>query len=170
MNIIPKRKAVETMCTNKLADEKFKELDEFIKSQEGVSGSLISVLHKAQELFGYLPKEVQLHVSRKLQIPAAKVNGVVTFYSYFTEKPKGEHVINVCMGTACFVRGSEELLKNLERRLGIKSGETTSDGKYTIDALRCVGACGLAPVMIVDGKVFGRVKTNEINKILESYQ
>jgi NADH-quinone oxidoreductase subunit E len=158
------------MCTNKLSDEKFKELDDFIQTQDGVSGSLISVLHKAQELFGYLPQEVQLHVSRKLKIPAAKVNGVVTFYSYFTEKPKGEHVISVCMGTACFVRGSEDLLKTIERKLNITAGETTSDGKYSIDALRCVGACGLAPVVIVDGKVFGRVKKTEINKILESYQ
>lgn len=157
------------MCKNKLLDEKFKELDEYADSLDKTEGSLISILHRAQDLFGYLPKEVQLHVSRKLEIPAAKVNGVVTFYSYFTEKPKGEHVINVCMGTACFVRGAEDLLKNIEKRLNIKAGETTSDGKFSIDALRCVGACGLAPVLIVDGKVFGRVKQNEVNKILESY-
>ncbi len=157
------------MCKNKLLDEKFKELDEYVDSLDKTEGSLISILHRAQELFGYLPKEVQLYVSRRLEIPAAKVNGVVTFYSYFTEKPKGEHVINVCMGTACFVRGAEDLLKNIEKRLDIKAGETTSDGKFSIDALRCVGACGLAPVLIVDGKVFGRVKTNEVNKILESY-
>lgn len=157
------------MCKNLLVEEKFNELEGFINGFEDKDGQLITVLHKAQEIFGYLPTEVQLFVSRKLKIPAAKVHGVVTFYSYFTEKPKGEHVISVCMGTACFVRGAEGLLKDVENRLKIKSGETTVDGKFSIDALRCVGACGLAPVLIVDGKVYGRVKNNEVGKILESY-
>lgn len=154
------------MCKNKLAEEKFAELDAFIEKLGTGEENLIEILHKAQNLFGYLPKEVQLHVSRSLKISAAKVNGVVTFYSYFTEEPKGQHVISVCMGTACFVRGSSDLLTALEKKLKIKSGETTKDGKFTIDALRCVGACGLAPVVIADGKVHGRVGVDDLDNIL----
>lgn len=158
------------MCNNKLTDEKFRMLDNYIDELDEKDGALISVLHKAQHIFGYLPKEVQLHIARKLDMPAAKVNGVVTFYSYFTEEPKGEHVVSVCLGTACFVRGSEIVLREIEKKLGIKAGETTKDGKFSIDALRCVGACGLAPVVIVDGKVFGRVKAEEIDTILNNYR
>lgn len=158
------------MCKNKLTDEMFNELNSFIDSQKDVQGSLIGVLHKAQEIFGYLPKEVQLHVGRKLGIPAAKVNGVVTFYSYFTETPKGEHVVSVCLGTACFVRGAEDILKEIEAKLNIKAGGTSADGKYSIDALRCVGACGLAPVVMVDGKVYGRVTKTQVGEILSAYK
>lgn len=154
------------MCENKFAEEKFRELDEFIKNIGAEGGNLIEILHRAQNLFGYLPKEVQLYVSRKLRISAAKVNGVVTFYSYFTEIPKGKHVISVCMGTACFVRGSSDILTALEKKLGIKSGETTKDGKFTIDSLRCVGACGLAPVVLADSKVHGRVAVGDLDNIL----
>ncbi|HRX41361.1 MAG TPA: NAD(P)H-dependent oxidoreductase subunit E [Clostridia bacterium] len=154
------------MCENKFAEEKFSELDEFIEKVGASEGNLIEILHKAQELFGYLPKEVQLYVSRKLRISAAKVNGVVTFYSYFTEIPKGKHVISVCMGTACFVRGASDILTALEKKLGIKSGQTTKDGKFTIDSLRCVGACGLAPVVIADGRVHGRVEVDDLDNIL----
>lgn len=154
------------MCENKFAEEKFRELDGFIEKVGASEGNLIEILHKAQNLFGYLPKEVQLYVSRSLGISAAKVNGVVTFYSYFTETPKGKHVISVCMGTACFVRGASDILVALEKKLGIKTGQTTKDGKFTIDSLRCVGACGLAPVVIADGKVHGRVEVDDLDNIL----
>ena len=154
------------MCNNKLAEEKFAELDAFIEKLGGTEENLIEILHKAQGLFGYLPQEVQLYVSRALRISAAKVNGVVTFYSYFTEEPKGQHVLSVCMGTACFVRGASDILTALEKKLKVKSGETTKDGKFTIDALRCVGACGLAPVVIADGKVHGRVGIDDLDNIL----
>ena len=158
------------MCENKLAQEKFEKLNTFIDSLINKESELITILHKAQNIFGYLPKEVQLHISRKLKIPAAKVNGVVTFYSYFTEEPRGEHIISVCMGTACFVRGSEAIMNELEDALKIKAGQTTSDGKYTVDGLRCVGACGLAPVVIVDGKVYGRVTKEQVKDILASIE
>jgi NADH-quinone oxidoreductase subunit E len=158
------------MCKNSLCDEKFNELNSFIDLQKDVQGSLIGVLHKAQDIFGYLPKEVQLHVARKLNIPAAKVNGVVTFYSYFSETPKGKHVISVCLGTACFVRGAEDILKEIENKLGIKAGQTTTDGKFSIDALRCVGACGLAPIVTVDGKVYGRLTKSQVSEILDLYK
>jgi len=158
------------MCKNVLTDEKLTELDMYIDSLPEKHGSLISVLHKAQSIYGYLPKELQLHIARKLGLTAAKVYGVVTFYSFFSEEPRGEHVINVCMGTACFVRGSEGILKEVESRLGVKAGQTTPDGQFSIDALRCVGACGLAPIIMVDGKVYGRVKIKEIAGILKEYQ
>lgn len=166
--LIKQKEGCYSMCSNVLTHEKFAELDQFIDSIEDKEGALISVLHKSQEIFGYLPKEVQLYVARKLDLPAAKVNGVVTFYSYFTETPKGEHIISVCMGTACFVRGAEEILKELQDALKIKAGQTTPDGKFSIDALRCVGACGLAPVIMVDGKVYGRVKKEQVSDILDS--
>lgn len=158
------------MCKNALTEEKFRKLDEFVDALPTKKGALISVLHHAQEIFGYLPKELQLHVARKLDLPAAKVYGVVSFYSFFSEEPKGDHVINVCMGTACFLRGAEDILHELEAKLNIKSQQTTADGKFSLDALRCVGACGLAPVVIVDGKVYGRITKNDVAGILKEYQ
>lgn len=158
------------MCSNKYADEKYKELEEFIDDLEEKEGALITILHRAQNIFGYLPMEVQLFVSRKLAIPAADVNGVVSFYSYFTQEQKGEHKINICLGTACFVRGASKIIEKLEGELKIKVGETSNDGKFSMDALRCVGACGLAPVIMIDGKVYGRVNPEEIPKILENYR
>lgn len=157
------------MCQNILIESKYRELDRFIEDNSKVEGVLISVLHKGQSLFGYLPEEIQLYISRKMDIPAAKVNGVVSFYSYFKEEPVGENIINVCMGTACFVRGAEKLLVELEQKLGIKAGQVTPDGKFSIDVLRCVGACGLAPVMSIGDKVYPRLTTEDITKILESH-
>ena len=125
------------MCKNALTQEMFRELDAYVASLPDKKGALIAVLHKAQSIFGYLPREVQLHVSRLLDLPAAKVYGVVSFYSFFTEEPRGDHVINVCMGTACFVRGAEIILKEVETDLGVKAGQTTADGRFSIDALRC---------------------------------
>lgn len=156
------------MCENRLVAGKLAALDEFIDglSDTDRRGGLISILHRAQQLFGYLPQEVQLHISRKMGLPVAKVNGVVTFYSYFTEDPKGRNVISVCMGTACFVRGAEAVLTELEGQLGIKAGQTTPDMEFSIDALRCVGACGLAPVVMVNGKVYGKVEAPGIKGIL----
>lgn len=158
------------MCKSVLAEEKFHELEEFINELPTKQGALIEVLHKAQHIFGYLPEEVQAFVAEKLNIPTSKVYGVVSFYSYFTTEPRGEFVINVCMGTACFVRGAANVLAEIEKQLGIKSGQTTPDGKFTIDVLRCVGACGLAPVMTINGRVYGHVTANDVKKILAEYQ
>lgn len=158
------------MCTNKLAEEKFQELENFINSLQDKRGALIEVLHKAQHIFGYLPKEVQLFVGEKLDVPASQVFGVVSFYSYFTTEPRGKYVINVCMGTACFVRGSGSVLAEFEKELNIKSGQTTSDGKFTIGSLRCVGACGLAPVVVVNEKVYGHVTEKDVKNILAEYE
>lgn len=157
------------MCQNMQKERLFDELDTFIDNLEDKSSSLIAVLHKAQEIFGYLPEEVQKHVAAKLQQPLSEVNGVVTFYSYFSEKPTGRTVINVCMGTACFVRGSGEILEEFERKLHIRVGETTEDERFTLQMLRCVGACGLAPVVTVNDRVYGHFEKHMVSKIIDEY-
>ena len=151
-------------------EKKYQELEKFINEVDNKSSELIAVLHKAQNIFGYLPREVQEFIADKLDIPNSKVYGVVTFYSYFTMKRRGEFVINVCLGTACFVRGSDKIMDKFEQKLGIKNGETTSDGKYSLTALRCVGACGLAPVIQVNGKTFGNASLDTVDEILEMYK
>lgn len=156
-------------CSKESLEKKYNDLEEFIKYQNNNEVHLISILHKAQEIFGYLPMEVQKFVSEKLNIPYSKVYGVVTFYSFFSTSEKGKYVINVCTGTACFVRGAGEVLAEFEKKLGIHQGETTADGKYTIDTLRCVGACGLAPVVSVNGKVYGHFKKKDVDKLIQEY-
>ena len=157
------------MCSNILKEQGFRELEEFIDKLETKEGSLIAVLHKAQNIFGYLPKEVQEFIAEHLDESLAHVYGVVSFYSYFTMVPKGEHPISVCMGTACYVRGADKVLEEFQNRLKIKSGETTLDGKFSIDALRCVGACGIAPVVLVGEKVYKEVETKDVAKIISEY-
>ena len=148
----------------------FTELDNYINSLSTLNGSLITVLHKAQDIFGYLPKEVLTHVSEKLHVPLSKVYGVVTFYSFFNTTLKGTYRINVCLGTACFVRGAQEVLDEFKKELNIEVGKTTDDGLFSLDALRCVGACGLAPVVSVNGKVYGRIKPDGVKKIIDVYR
>jgi NADH:ubiquinone oxidoreductase subunit E len=165
------------MCDKQLspaATEKFAELDEFIdglgidRTDERRRGRLIQILHRAQHIFGYLPREVQQHVAAKLAIPESAVSGVVSFYNYFTTKPKGKYVIDVCLGTACYVNGSEKVLQELERVLGVKADtDPTPDGLFSINALRCVGACGLAPVMVVNGKVYGKMTPAKAVAVVE---
>ena len=133
-------------------------------------GELINVLHKAQHIFGYLPAEVQEIVAHELNVPVAKVYGVVTFYSFFTMIPKGQHPISICTGTACYVRGAEKVLEEFKRRLKIEVGETSDDGKFSLSCLRCVGACGLAPVVTVGEKVYGRVSPDGVADILAEYE
>lgn len=133
-------------------------------------GELINVLHKTQRELGYLPAEVQEVIAQELNMPVAKVYGVVTFYSFFTMKPKGKYAISICMGTACYVRGAEKVLDEFRSNLGIEIGETTIDGKFSIDTLRCVGACGLAPVVTVGERTFGRVNPSEIWEILGAFE
>ena len=153
-------------CCNQADQEKYAELKKFIDSLPTQKGELIRVLHRAQGIFGYLPREVQVFVAREMEVPVSKVYGVVSFYSYFTMKPKGKYEISVCMGTACYVRGAESVLEELRNKLGIEPGETTEDGKFSLRSLRCVGACGLAPVMMVGDKVYGRVTPDMVDTIL----
>ena len=133
-------------------------------------GELINVLHEAQNLHGYLPEEMQRIIARKLGIPASRVYGVVTFYSFFTMTPKGRHPISVCLGTACYVRGSEKLLEEIKRTLNIEVGQTTPDGKFSLDCLRCVGACGLSPVVTIGDRVYGRLQPKDIKTILDEVE
>lgn len=153
-----------------LPKEKFDELERYIDGLETTKGALVQILHRAQHIFKYLPREVQLFIARKLGIPGAEVFGVVSFYSYFTTKPVGQHTISVCMGTACFVRGADRIVETLKEKLGIGSNETTEDGLFTLKDVRCIGACGLAPVVMVDEKVYGRVKEEEIDEIINEYR
>jgi len=131
---------------------------------------LINVLHKCQQHFGYLPAEVQEVVSDELVVPVAKIYGVVTFYSFFTMTPKGKYPISICMGTACYVRGAEKVLDEFKKELGIQVGETTKEGKFSLSSLRCVGACGLAPVVLVGDKTYGRVAPDDVKGILKEYE
>jgi NADH-quinone oxidoreductase subunit E/NADP-reducing hydrogenase subunit HndA len=149
--------------------EKYIELESFIQSLETTKGALIEILHRAQDIFGYLPRDVQLYIARKLGVPGAEVFGVVSFYSYFSTKPSGKHTISVCMGTACFVRGADKIIGKFKEKLGIESNETTKDGMFTLKDVRCIGACGLAPVVMVDGKVDGRVKEEDVDGIINEY-
>ncbi|OLN32559.1 complex I 24 kDa subunit family protein [Desulfosporosinus metallidurans] len=159
------------MCDTASPNQFVQKLDDYIDSLTHKKENLIGVLHYAQELYGYLPDNVQWHIAQKLDIPSATVYGVVSFYSFFTMIPRGEHVVNVCTGTACFVRGAEKLKEELENQLKIKAGETTPDNLFTLETLRCVGACGLAPVMIVDGEVHGRMlEAQDINEVLAKYR
>ena len=134
------------------------------------AGELINVLHKCQETFGYLPAEVQEVIADKMKIPAAKVYGVVTFYSFFSMIPKGEHPISICTGTACYVRGAETVLNEFKKQLEIEVGETSEDGKFSLSCLRCVGACGLAPVVMIGDKTYGRVAPDDVEEILSEYR
>ena len=157
------------MSNLKLQDCHIKSILEICDSYKDDPGDLIKILHSAQTHFGYLPESVQREIAKKLKISVAKVYGVVTFYSFFTMTPKGRHAISVCMGTACYVRGAEKVLDELKKQLNIKVGGVTEDGKFSLDSLRCVGACGLAPVLLIGEKVYGRVEPGQIKEILDSY-
>lgn len=157
-------------CTNQLSQAMYDELEQFIDSLPSLEGELIQVLHKAQGIFGYLPSEVQSFIAKKLGLPAAKVYGVVTFYSYFTMTPKGKYNVSVCMGTACYVRGADKVLEEFKKELGIDANETDKDGLFSLDALRCVGACGLAPVVLVNDQVYGRVTADMVKDIVAKYK
>lgn len=153
-----------------LKKEDVVKLKEICKSFNNQPGELINVLHKAQSHFGYLPAEVQEVIAQELNVSVAKVYGVVTFYSFFTMTPKGQHPISICTGTACYVRGAEKVVDEFKRMLNINVGETTPDGKFSISCLRCVGACGLAPVVLVGEKVYGRVSPDGVKDILKEYE
>ena len=145
------------------------ELDAFIESVGSSPSEMIAILHTAQGIFGYLPMKVQKHIADRIGVNVSQVYGVVTFYSFFSMKPKGENVISICLGTACFVKGSDKLLAACEKHLGIRNGETTSDGRFSITTLRCVGACALAPVMQINGKTYGNITEDDVPGILDSY-
>jgi len=145
-------------------------IEEICKSFQNNAGELINVLHKTQDYLGYLPAEAQEVIAQELKIPTAKVYGVVSFYSFFTMIPKGKYPISICMGTACYVRGAERILDELKHLLGLNVGETSADGLFSLASLRCVGACGLAPVTLVGDKVYGRLASDDVKNIIDEYK
>lgn len=150
-------------------DERMKKLLQIIEKNKDRKGALIPVLHEAQELYGYLPFEVQKTISEGLQIPLTEIYGVVTFYTNFSVNPKGKYRIQVCLGTACYVKGAAKILERLREKLGIEVGECTEDGKFSIEEARCIGACGLAPVIMINDDVYGRLTPDEVDRIIEKY-
>lgn len=151
-------------------NELYKELDKFIDGLPRRRDSLIPVLHKAQGLFGYLPVDLQEYIGKALNVPASEIYGVVTFYTFFTMQPRGRHTVNVCLGTACYVRGAKQVIDAISEQLGIKVGETTPDLRFSLTAQRCFGACGLAPAVMIDQDVHGRVNPKKVAELLEQYK
>ena len=156
---------IEELDTELLA-----ELDQYIANTPDPKGSLINILHRAQHIFGFLPHNLQLYIARKVDVDGAKVNGVVSFYSYFTEKKTGKNVISVCMGTACYVKGAEKVLNKILTSLDVEKNEVSKDELFTVRDVRCIGACGLAPVLTVGEKVYGHVQEDMVNDILKEYK
>ncbi|NLI23581.1 MAG: NADH-quinone oxidoreductase subunit NuoE [Bacteroidales bacterium] len=153
-----------------LQEKAVNRIKEICKSFNNDPGELINVLHQTQHEFGYLPAEVQEVIASELNISVAKVYGVVTFYHFFTMVPKGKHPVSICTGTACYVRGAEKVLDEFRKNLKIEVGQTTPDGKFSLSCLRCVGACGLAPVVMIGEKVYGRVAPEGVKEILKEYE
>jgi len=153
-----------------LRQEDVDKINDICDSFDNEPLELINVLQKTQEHFGYLPAEVQEAIATKMNIPTAQVYGVVTFYSFFTMTPRGKHPISICMGTACYVRGAEKVLDEFKKELAIQVGQTTADGKFSLSSLRCVGACGLAPVVLVGEKTYGRVAPDDVINIIKEYE
>ena len=149
--------------------EQIKKLDEVIEKYKGKQGGLILVLEQAQEILEYVPISVQKRVAEGLNLPLSRVYGVVTFYSFFTMTPHGKHTVRVCLGTACYVRGGKTIAKNIEKLLGIKEGETTEDRLFTYESVRCLGACGLGPVVVIDDEIHGRMKPAKVKELLSQY-
>ena len=145
-------------------------MQEIIEKYKDTKGALIPVLHEAQDVYGYLPMSVQKQIAEGLNVSLSEVYGVVTFYTQFSLKPKGKFKVSACMGTACYVKGSNLILDKLKEKLGVSVGDCTEDGKFSLDACRCIGACGLAPVIMVNDDVYGRLSPDDIDKVLEKYK
>ncbi len=154
------------MSENKLPTE----LIRFIEQWKNKQGNLIMVLHKVQEHFGYIPREIAFEVADRLDVPVAKIYGVITFYHLFKLTKPGKHQIAVCMGTACYLKGGKDLILELERQLGVGLNVVTEDGEFSVEAVRCIGCCGLAPVMTIDGETFGNLKVDQLAGILKKFE
>ncbi|MDD7409378.1 MAG: NAD(P)H-dependent oxidoreductase subunit E [Anaerovoracaceae bacterium] len=153
-----------------VTEEQKKKILDIIDGYKDTQGALIQVLHDVQDYFGYLPIEVQEIISDAMNVPLAEIYGIVTFYTQFTTQPKGKYAVSVCLGTACYVKGSGKILEKFEQELGIQAGDVTDDGMFSIDACRCVGACGLAPVAIVNGEVYGKLVQADVKSICDKYR
>ena len=162
-------KADDTELLKEFTKEQITKLDSIIEKFKGKPGGLIPVLEEAQVALEFIPLSVQKRIAAGLNLPLGRVYGVVTFYSFFTMTPRGKHTVRVCLGTACYVRGGKALTETLEKQFGIKQGETTADRMFTLESVRCLGACGLGPVVVVDEDVHGRLKPGKVKEVLSKY-
>ena len=153
-------------CNGCKIDEK---LEKIAKKYKNVEGGIISALHEVQDTYGYISSTAQKYLSKELNVPMSEIYGIITFYSRFSLVPKGKYNIQVCMGTACYVKGSEKVLNRFKEKLGIKEGETTSDGKFSIESVRCIGACGLAPAIVINEEVDGKMDEKKVDELIEKY-
>ena len=161
---------VKTVVPYRGTPEQEEKLRQVIAQHKGEPGATMPVLQAAQEIFGYLPEEVQIIIAEGLDIPLSEVYGVASFYAQFSLNPKGTYQISICLGTACYVKGAGDILAAVEKKLGIKAGGITPDGRFSLDACRCIGACGLAPVMMINEDVYGRLTPGQVAGILDSYK
>lgn len=162
--------ATTCVCGKETDREKYARIAEVIDEYKDREGSLIQILHMAQGIYGYLPLELQRFIAEKLNKPLSEVSGVVTFYSFFSTEPRGENTIRVCLGTACYVRGGKKIIEKLREILGVEVGGTTADGRFSLEVMRCIGACGLAPAMTINDKVYKQVNPDKLRNILEQYK
>lgn len=160
---------MEEKCTNCVEEQVKTQTDEILKKYEKVKDNLIQILNEVQDKFGYIPKVAMNEISEYLSISLAQIYGVITFYSRFTLKPKGKYAVSVCLGTACFVKGSQKILDRVKEKLEIEEGQTTQDGKFSLDTTRCVGACGLAPVFTINDEVYGKATIKKVDEVLDEY-
>lgn len=156
-------------CSNCVEQKIKQEIAEIMKPYTNDKENLIQILNEVQVKYGYIPKTAQLEIANYLNMPLAEVYGVITFYSRFTLVPKGKYNVSICLGTACFVKGSKDILERAKTKLGIEEGQTTADGKFSLDTTRCVGACGLAPVFTVNNEVYGKATVKKIDEVLDMY-
>jgi len=164
--------SIETVtcsCRNETEQEKLDRIEAVIEEYRDREGSLIQILHMAQGIYGYLPLHLQQFIAERLDKPLSEVSGVVTFYSYFSMLPKGENTIRVCLGTACYVRGGKKIIEKIREILNVEVGETTEDGKFTLEVMRCIGACGLAPAITINDRVYKQVNPDKLRNILDQY-
>lgn len=150
-------------------EEKLSKIKDIINANKNIKGSLIPVLHEVQNTYGYVPQDIQQLISKEMGIPMSEIYGVATFYTGFSLEPKGKYRVSVCLGTACYVKGSALILEKVKQKLGIDVGQLTEDGKFSLDATRCLGTCGLAPVMVINEEVHGRLTPGEVDGILDKY-
>lgn len=163
-------KTGKCLCCKQEDEKKYEEIANVIDLYQGSEGGLIQILHSAQEIYGYLPLELQEFIAERTGKPLSEISGVITFYSFFSTRPRGQHTIRVCLGTACYVRGGKKIVESLQSLLGIGIGETTPDGRFTFEVARCIGACGLAPAVMIDDVVYKQVSPNTLPGILSKYE
>lgn len=154
-------------CDGCKIDDKLKEIANKYKS---VDGGIIGALHEVQNAYGYIPEIAQKYLSSELNVPMSKIYGIITFYSRFSLKPKGKHHIQVCLGTACYVKGADKVLERFKQKLGVDEGKTTNDGMFSLESVRCIGACGLAPAIVIDNEVYGKMDEKKVDELIEKYK